>query len=488
MTGVKPHSELYPIRHVTFAAGDGTMLRGDLMIPPQAKGVVIFAHGSGSNRHSPRNRFVASQLEEAGYASLLVDLVTPAESDPSLELLSTRLIGATQWIGRAEETRELPLAYFGASTGAAVALIAAAREPGWAQAIVSRGGRPDLVPPVLLARVEGPVLLIVGSLDLDVLALNRRALRLLRCDKSIYVVPGATHLFEEPGTLETVADETRRFLDAALSAERLKTQLLADAEEPAQNAREDALGSYLALGHTGLFKDRRDAGVKLALALDRYQRQHVIVLGIPRGGVPVAYEVAKRLDAELDVMIARKLGAPGQEELAIGAVTADGTRYLNDEIVRSLDVDEAYLARVTAEQSAEARRRERLFRSGLPAPDLSERTVLLVDDGLATGATMHAAVRSLRRRRVGRLIVATPVGAPQTCRRLTPEVDELVCLRRPEPFYSVGRHYEQFEQTSDAEVLRLLGEAHKLQNRRAKPNAVAAVPTPDAGQSAGEGR
>ena len=205
-----------------------------------------------------------------------------------------------------------------------------------------------------------------------------------------------------------------------------------------------------------LFRDRVDAGVQLAAALERYQGQDVLVLGIPRGGVVVAAEVARRLGAALDVIVARKLGAPISRELAIGAVTADGERYLNEDILRELGVTERYLQRVTEEEQAEARRREERFRAGRPPARVAGRTVILVDDGLATGATMRAAVRSVRRHGPARLVVAVPVGARETCEELRAEADEVVCLYQPEPFWAVGAHYQHFEPVDDATVQELL--------------------------------
>jgi predicted phosphoribosyltransferase len=204
------------------------------------------------------------------------------------------------------------------------------------------------------------------------------------------------------------------------------------------------------------FRDRVEAGRALASRLARFQGQHAVVLGIPRGGVPVAREVALAIDGELDIIVARKLGAPFSEELAIGAVTADGGRYLNQDLIRDLGVTPEYLERVTATQLAEARRRESRFRGGAPAPVLKDRIVILIDDGLATGATMRAAIQAVRVARPGRLVVAVPVAASDTCQTLMAEVDEFVSLATPEPFNSVGAHYTHFEAVPDDEVAAIL--------------------------------
>jgi putative phosphoribosyl transferase len=207
-----------------------------------------------------------------------------------------------------------------------------------------------------------------------------------------------------------------------------------------------------------VFRDRADAGAKLAKQLERHRGPRTLVLGIPRGGVVVAAEVARRLAAELDLIVARKLGAPTSEELAIGAVTANGGRYLNDSIIRALNVSPEYLERVTEREEAEARRREGRFRGGRPAPQIAGRTVIVVDDGLATGATMHAAVRAIRQQSPARLIVAVPVGSGDACAAIRQEVDELVCLFEPALFDAVGAFYLDFQPTDDAVVERLLRE------------------------------
>ena len=204
------------------------------------------------------------------------------------------------------------------------------------------------------------------------------------------------------------------------------------------------------------FDDRAQAGRALAAALSERAYADPVVLGLPRGGVPVAAPVARALGAPLDVAVVRKLGAPGQPELAVGAIGAGGVRVLNDDVVAALRLAPAALEEVSARELAELQRRERTYRGDRQAEPLAGRAAVLVDDGLATGATMLAAVRIARAAGAGQVVVAVPVGAPASCRRLAGSADEVICLHRPQPFSSVGRHYRDFEQTSDDEVRRLL--------------------------------
>ncbi len=210
-----------------------------------------------------------------------------------------------------------------------------------------------------------------------------------------------------------------------------------------------------------LYRDRTHAGECLAARLDAYRDTGALVLGIPRGGVPVAAAVARMLDADLDIVVARKLRSPGFPELAMGAVTANGGQFLNEDIIRELAVSSDYLQAEIAEQMADARRREERFRRGRAARDLIDRVVIVVDDGLATGATMRAAVRSVRSGQPARLVVAVPVGSTQACEALRQEADELICLRTPEDFWAVGAYYAHFEPVEDGEVADILHAAHQ---------------------------
>lgn len=206
-----------------------------------------------------------------------------------------------------------------------------------------------------------------------------------------------------------------------------------------------------------IFSNRAEAGRLLAEKLIHYQgRNDAIVLGLPRGGVPVAYEVARRLALPLDVFVVRKLGVPGYEELAMGAIASGNVSVLNEDVMRALPNSERLLERVIAEEKLELERREARYRQGRPAPDLRNRVVIPVDDGLATGATMRAAAAALRKQGVAKIVVAVPVGAPETCRELELEVDEIICAYTPEFFSGVGQFYQDFSQTTDEEVTETL--------------------------------
>jgi predicted phosphoribosyltransferase len=208
------------------------------------------------------------------------------------------------------------------------------------------------------------------------------------------------------------------------------------------------------------FRDRREAGRALAEQLRKYAgRDDVVVLALPRGGVPVAYEVARALGAPLDVFLVRKLGVPGQEELALGAIATGGTRVLNREMVEQLRIRPESLDAIDAKERRELERRERAYRGDRPPPDLTGRTVILVDDGLATGSTMLAAVQAVRQYDPARVVIAVPVADPGVCASLEQFADEVVCARTPAPLRAVGLWYEEFSQTTDQEVRELLARA-----------------------------
>ena len=425
---------------------DSILLEGTLTVPQGAKGIVLFAHGSGSSRLSPRNTHVAKALQTAGIGTLLFDLLTEDEAADrenvfDIDFLGHRLVDATRWLRSQAKFAKYPIGYFGASTGAAAALVAAARD--WSiRAVVSRGGRPDLAMKCL-HRVKAPTLLIVGGDDSAVIEMNQGAFEQLKCEKAMKIVPGATHLFEEPGTLEEVVSLARDWFAKYLTGDAAEQKASADCP----NDDEDIV-----------FADRVEAGRKLAVRLLKYKDQQPVVLGVPRGGVPVAFEVARALKAPLDVIIVRKLGAPGEPELGVGAVV-DGDHpetILNREVVSTLRVSRAYLQREIHDQLKEIERRNRLYRAGRARIELKNRTVIVVDDGIATGGSIRAALRGIRQQAPKKVVLAVPVAPADTIESLRGEVDEIVCLSTPPTFFGIGEFYSDFHQLADGEVIRLL--------------------------------
>jgi len=419
---------------------DSVELEGELIVPKHAVGVVLFAHGSGSSRLSPRNQFVAEALRNARIGTLLFDLLTESEAADrdnvfDIDFLAHRLVDATRWLCHRREGKDHPLGYFGASTGAAAALVAAAQDQA-VRAVVSRGGRPDLAARHL-AEVKAPTLLIVGGNDYGVIELNQQAYRALRCEKSIKIVPGATHLFEEPGTLEQVAKLANDWFHRHLQARETGEPVL-------QEAR--------------VYATREEAGQMLARRLSSFRQADVVVLGIPRGGLPVAREVSEVLGAPLDVIVVRKLGAPGQPELGIGAVVdGDHPRTIfNQDIIEHLGVEDEYIRAEIGRQLKEVHRREIAYRDGRPKVPLEGKTVIVIDDGIATGSSVRAALRGVRRQKPKRLVLAVPVAPAESIEALRSEADEIVFLETPEDFFAVGQFYRDFHQVSDDEVKAIL--------------------------------
>jgi putative phosphoribosyl transferase len=426
-------------QHVSIPS-DSVRLEGELIVPNHAVGVVLFAHGSGSSRLSPRNQFVAEALRDARIGTLLFDLLTESEAADrdnvfDIDFLAHRLVDATRWVRNRREGRDHPLGYFGASTGAAAALVAAAQDRGVC-AIVSRGGRPDLATRYL-AEVKAPTLLIVGGNDYGVIELNQQAYRALRCEKSLKIVARATHLFEEPGTLEQVAELAIDWFNHHLMPQ--------EAVEPE-------------LQEVRVYATREEAGRMLAGRLSSYCQANAVVLGIPRGGLPVAREVAAALGAPLDVVVVRKLGAPSQPELGIGAVVdGDHPRAIfNQDIIEHLGVEDEYIKAEIARQLKEVHRRETAYRGGRPKVPLAGKTVIVVDDGIATGSSVRAALRGVRRQKPERLVLAVPVAPAESLEVLRSDADEIVCLETPEDFFAVGQFYRDFHQVSDDEVKAIL--------------------------------
>lgn len=416
----------------------GVDLQATLQVPPSARGVVVFAHGSGSSRFSTRNRRVAEGLHAAGLATVLLDLLTPEEAADdrhtsrwrfNIPLLGQRLKGAVDGLRGAESgMASLSVGLFGSSTGAAAALITASERPDTIRALVSRGGRVDLAFQALPG-VRCPTLLIVGELDREVLALNRQAIRRLSAPHRLAIVSGASHLFEEPGALEAVTDLTN-----------------------------DWFGEHLAPDpravHPPLWRSRQEAGAALAARLQDgdWPKGQTVVLALPRGGVPVGAEVARLLGLPLATWCVRKVADPSWPELAIGAVAAGGVVVWRDGGERARQ--QGWLQK----EERELARRQALF--GDPDPrHLQGRHLVVIDDGIATGMTVRAALLSLQRLQPASLTLAVPVVDQEVAEELAPLVKRLEALALVQDLRAVGLWYEDFNQLSDRDVIALLGQS-----------------------------
>lgn len=438
-------------------------LEGDLVIPSGAQAIILFAHGSGSSRHSTRNQYVAKILNDAGFATLLVDLLTPQEKEIDeksrhlrfdIDLLARRLFAVTQWLLQEPETSNLKVGYFGSSTGTAAALIAAAKLGHIVKTIVSRGGRPDLADSRdMLEHILAPTLLIVGGDDTPVIALNRAALKQLSHAEAreLAIIPRAGHLFEEPGKMEEVAKITTEWFECYL----LRNGKKFENKYQQRTSRLHSLFKekpYIQMR----FKDRVAAGGMLASLLSKYKNSHATVIGIPRGGVVVADEVARKLDAGFDIVVPRKLKAPDNSENAIGAIMQDGSVYLDSNLVESMKISNEYLEMEKSEQKKEIDRRMGLYRPEPREYKIKGRTVIIVDDGAATGATIIATARWLRKQEPSKLVIALPIASKQIAELLKIEADNVEILKSSSNFKAVEQFYNNFDDITDNQVVEIM--------------------------------
>jgi putative phosphoribosyl transferase len=457
---------------------DGQILEGDLSIPARAKAVILFAHGSGSSRHSTRNQYVAEVLNKAGFATLLIDLLSSEEKEAdiagrhqryNIELLAIRFKGVTEWLLQEAKTKNLKIGYFGSSTGAAAAIIAAASfaDKDIVKALVLRGGRPDLAEEQKLQRIIAPTLLIVGgSDDMAVVGINKTALKELKNakDRQLAVIPGAGHLFEEPGKIEEVARIAAEWFEIYLFCSGKKFE-----NKYAQKIRSSAFLSSIFRDRPHIqikFKDRVTAGEILAASLGKYKKKEekenantvITVIGIPRGGVVVADAVAGKLAIrDFDIVMPRKLRAPNNSENAIGAIMQDGSVYLENRLVEFMNVSNQYLEMEKSQQKKEIDRRMSLYRPETAKEyKIKGRTVFLVDDGAATGATVIAAAGWIRKQYPKRLIIALPVAPSKVKMALRKQADDLEITYTPSNFRSVQQFYQNFDVVLDHEIIKLL--------------------------------
>ena len=434
---------------VTFRNSKGFRLFAEVIGVRGVRGVrknkqplILFAHGLNSSRSSPRNTYVADGLVGKGFACMLLDFTGHGESegtagDVTVEQFASDMDAALNHIGGMDGIDRKRVGIVGSSMGGTAALLAAAKEgkTGRIAAMVLRSS-PSEGYHEYAGKVAIPVLIVQGDAD----PIMRESIVLyekLGGEKKLYVVKGADHLFSR--------------------------------EEHLKEAREKIVewftGMFLNTENPGIrvFKDRRSAGGELAKKLSEYKnREGVLVLALPRGGVVTGKEVADYLGCPLDVVIVRKLGFPGQPELAIGALSESGTVFLNNDVISSGGVSKEYIEKEITLNRIEIERRVSLYRKGKKLPPLKDKTIILVDDGVATGATIKSAIAAIRAEHPMELVVALPVSPPQTAMELKKIADKLVCLMTPDDFFAVGAHYGDFRQITDEEVVRLLaGEQEK---------------------------
>ena len=395
---------------------------------------MVFCHGTGSSQNSPRNCWIADALYSKHYASLRVKFEA---DDP--QLLAKQILEVTAWTRSQPYLGRIPLVLLGSSTGAAGALLAAAQWPHRFKAVISRGGRPDLVKETL-SKIRAPTLFIVGQRDEVVLRLNRDALDRLWCKKKLVIVPGASHLFEEPGTLEKVVESLLQWLDGNVRASLVP------------------------------FPNRELGGVQLGKRIRGKKLLDPIVLAIPRGGVVTGLALAQALEADLEVIIARKLRHPDNPELALGALCEGNLQVLTETGKTFQESHPKIFREEVKKQSYEIEKRISLFRKSTQFPKVRGRSVFVVDDGLATGSTALAVLQALRKQTPFEIILAVPVAPLETLREMEPWCDEIVCLATPEPFYAVGQFYSDFRQVEDEQVVEKLKSFFQTKTRTKRPN------------------
>jgi putative phosphoribosyl transferase len=419
---------------VTFTNNRGLRLAANIigLEKGEIRPVVIFAHGLNSSKDSPRNLYIAEGLVDKGFCCFLFDFSGHGESeggisDVSIEQFVMDINASLNYLDTRKEIDPMRIGICGSSLGGTTALVKGAAD-GRIRAMALRSA-PAEGYYNYAHKVDIPVMIVQGDAD-PLIRESRILYEHLAGGKKLVLVKGADHLYSKEGHLKEARDSIVKWFDEELSSE----------------------GPDL-----GIFKDRRDAGLELASALKDYKgREGVIVLALPRGGVVTGYEVTSYLHCPLDIIIIRKLGFPGQSELAIGAVSETGAVFLNESIISSGGVSEEYISNEISRQQAEIERRVNLYRKGQGIPDLKGKIIILVDDGVATGATMKAAISTLKSEGIEKLIAALPVAPPETAGGLRQMVDEFICLETPYYLMAVGSFYQDFTQVSDAEVVEIL--------------------------------
>ncbi len=431
--------------------------------PGSSASLVVVAHGRGSGKGSPRNQALARALAAAGIDALLVDLSGHGESggDPKTATIADhgRDVGAAlTWAAR--HLRPAHMGVAGSSTGAAAAVLAALADPR-AEALVLRA--PSGVEGLDAPGLSAPTLILIGDLDPGLGEAEAFSAR-LRSERRRVILPGTGHLFEGAGALDWAVRESADWLRAWL------------VEVPGAVAGAAALPLWIPAGAPRAgFRDRTEAGARLGRCLDRHAPDRPLVLALPRGGVAVAAPIAAALAADLNVLLARKIPTPGQEELALGALVEGGTVVWNEDILAALGIGLKLRGAIEERTRCELAERAAAYREILPADGLAGRTVILVDDGVATGATLHAAILAAAASGPAHLVVALPGGAYSTLNDLAelPGVERLVALAVPDQFEAVCQLYERFDEVSVDVVCDIL---RAERARRAQPVAAASTP------------
>lgn len=429
---------------VTFENNKGFRLFADIIGLKKGiiQSVVIFAHGLHSSKNSPRNLYIAEGLVAKGICCFLLDFTGHGESeggtsDATVDQFAQDLGAALDYLNNRKDVDSRKIGVCGSSIGGTAALVRAASD-GRIRALVLRSA-PAEEYYQYASQVRIPALIVQGDSD----PIMKESLILyehLAGEKKLTLIKGADHLYSKEEHLKEAREVIAQWFVEKLCPENPGLRV---------------------------FKDRKDGGVQLASRLKDYKdREGVLVLALPRGGVVTGDEVASYLNCPLDVIIIRKLGFPGQPELAIGATSETGTVVLNESIISAFGVSEEYIRDEISSQNAVIERRVNLYRKGQGIPDLKGKTIILLDDGAATGATMKVAISTLKAEDIERLIVALPVAPPETAEELRKMADELICLETPDDFMAVGSYYQDFTQVTDEDVVKIL-ERSKSKNSEA---------------------
>jgi putative phosphoribosyl transferase len=437
------------------------ILKGNLSIPSDATALVLFVHGSGSNRFSARNEYVSRIFNRNGLSTLLVDLLTEKEKQEDIvtkmyrfriDLLTRRLIDITNWMLEYPVTKQFVLGYFSSSTGTAAAMNASTKL-NRIRAIVSRGGRSDLAELYAYPGFRTPILFIVGGKDGDVAKMNQETFNKIpkSTPKALSIIPDASHFFDEPGKMDEVAEMATRWFKSYLLGTPQKKFVNKYPKQRKKLPFPFTLTGKLQIS----LQDRYAAGNILGNMLSRYKsNQDVVVLGIPKGGMVVANAIVQKLSLEnFGFIISKRIRNPFNPEHAIGAVTQDGAIYLHDE---SSAVTEEYLETEVSKQKKDIENQLLDYGSSYDTAFYTNKTVILVDDGCHTGSSVIAASRSLRKYHPFKLILALPVVPKITLPLLKREFDKVDYIHRPRNFKTVEDYYVNFQQVSQSEVAFIL--------------------------------